>query len=450
MAAKTEELVKILGDFDRSKREKALRELAAGVTPAEPTGAPQVNAHLHTFFSFNFRDYSPARLIWEARHQQLLVAGSVDFDVLDALEELFLAGDLLAVRTVAALETRVFVPEYAQHELNSPGEPGVSYFMGTGFAALPDAGSCADQVLQQMRDGARQRNLALLKRLEPVLTPLSVNYERDVLPLTPSGNATERHMLAAFDNLARQKFPAAADLTAYWAKVLGLPAAEIEKQLGDTAKFRNTVRAKLMKKGGPGYVQPDETTFPPVREVIAMIEAARAIPCATWLDGTSSGEADAEAMLDYFLGLGCLAFNIIPDRNWNISDAEQKRVKTAKLAEVVAAAKKRDLIFSVGTEMNNYGQKFVDTFAAPEMAPYAEDFVNGALILYGHTALERAAGLGRLSPWAKSAFGQDRAAANRFYLAVGRGAFPPAVARNKLQGLDGSAQPADVLRRLEK
>ena len=35
----------------------------------------------------------------------------------------------------AGIETRVFLPEYAALEINSPGEPGVSYHMGIGFTA---------------------------------------------------------------------------------------------------------------------------------------------------------------------------------------------------------------------------------------------------------------------------------------------------------------------------
>jgi len=31
------------------------------------------------------------------------------------------------------IESRVFVPEFSDREINSPGEPGISYHMGTGF-----------------------------------------------------------------------------------------------------------------------------------------------------------------------------------------------------------------------------------------------------------------------------------------------------------------------------
>jgi hypothetical protein len=437
--------------FDRGARRKALAAIASAlrdgtVKAAAPSGA--VNVHLHTFFSFNANGWSPSRIAWEARKAGLEVAGTVDFDVLDALEEFFEAGDVLEIRTSAAVETRAFVPDYADREINSPGEPGVSYFMGAGFTALPREGSRAAAMLASMRRQARARNEDLLGRLAGPLAPLRIDYGRDVLPLTPSGNATERHMLAAIDVRARDLFPDPERLAEYWGKVLGLAAVDVAKVLGDPAKFRNTVRAKLMKRGGPGYVQPGRDTFPPIADVVAMVLDAGAIPCATWLDGTSKGEEDAGRLLDDALALGCLALNIIPDRNWNLPNPADKALKSRKLQEVVEAALERGIILSVGTEMNAPGQRFVDAFDAPEMAPHAAAFRDGALTLYGHTVLGRALGKGRTSPWAREAFGKDRAAANRFYLEVGRRAFPPRPARERLASLGEDAGPEEILRAL--
>ncbi len=442
-----------LNDFDRDRRRQAVEALAAlvasGKVPTPPlTG--MVNVHFHTFFSFNYRDWSPSRIVWEAKKRGLDVAGSVDFDVLDAMDEMFEAGEALEVRTTVALETRVFAHEFPDREFSSPGEPGVLYFMGTGFTRLPAPGSNAAAYLERMRAGARARNEAMLERLRPVIAPVEIDYEADVLPLTPSGNATERHMLAVMDAKARAMFPDERDLAAYWAERTGLAADEILALLGDTAKFRTAIRRKLMKKGGPGYVQPTPETFPPIRQVAEAIRQCGAIPCATWLDGTRAGEADPDLFLDWHLEMGCIALNIVPDRNWNIPDPEEKRIKTQKLAEIVEAARKRHLVFSVGTEMNNYGQKVVDSFDAPELRPYAEDFRRGAYILYGHTILERACGKGLMSEWARETFGGDRARANAFYHEVGHRAFPPRRALETLATLPDGAAPPAIIETLER
>jgi hypothetical protein len=446
-----EALEEQLNDFDRETRRQAVEAIAAKLEAGEldargPTG--RVNVHLHTFFSFNSRGWSPSRIVWEGKKAGLDVVGSVDFDVLDAMAEMFEAGDRLAVRTNVALETRVFAHEFADKEFSSPGEPGVLYFMGTGFTRLPEPGSEAAAVLDRMRQGARARNEALLDRLRPVLEPMQVDYEREVLPLGPSGNVTERHMLAVLDEKAREMFPDPGERADYWAERTGIAEDELLELFEDTAAFRGAIRKALMKKGGPGYKQPDETTFPPIRDVVQMVRACQAIPCSTWLDGTRDGEENADALCDWFLDLGVPAMNIIPDRNWNLADPEEKALKTRKLADIVAAARKRHLILSVGTEMNKSGQRLVDDFDAPELEPYAADFCDGAYILYGHTILDRAGGKGYLSDWAENVFGGDRADANAFYLEVGRRAAPPADARAALAALPEDCRTQDVLRTL--
>ena len=55
----------------------------------------------------------------------------------------------------------------------------------------------------------------------PSLRRLTVDYDRDVLPLTPAGNATERHMLVAYLKAAARRFP---DPVPFWAEKLALGA----------------------------------------------------------------------------------------------------------------------------------------------------------------------------------------------------------------------------------
>ena len=52
--------------------------------------------------------------------------------------------------------------------------------------------------------------------------------------------------------------------------------------------------------------------------------------------------------------------------------------------------------------MNSFGQKLVDDFDAPALAPVREAFLDGAYFIYGHTVLAAQLGLGYQSAWAKS------------------------------------------------
>lgn len=444
-----EQLEEQLSSFAACERRAALEELSCRASCGQialPPAREEVNLHYHTFFSFNANGWSPSRIAWEARKYGLAVAGIVDFDVLDGIEEFLEAGELIGLRSVAAMESRVFLSEYAQHVINSPNEPGITYFMAAGCFRKPDGSTRPSLILESMREMARRRNVQVMERVNDYLDVVRLDYQTDVIPLTPSGNATERHLLAAYDAKARQRFGSIPELSRFWADKIEISSEAAAELLADTPRFHEMIRSKLMKFGGVGYVAPSPDTFPPIELMTEMAVGIGALPTATWLDGTSSGEADTAAMFATLAAKGVVAVNLIPDRNWNIKDPDQKRVKLDKLREAVSAARQIDFPLCVGTEMNKAGLPFVDNFAAPELQPYIADFVEGAHFFWGHTALARAAGLGFQSEWAKAHFA-DRAAANAFYARVGRLA-DPRIPPSKLAGLDDSVSPEEVLRRL--
>jgi hypothetical protein len=419
-----------LNNFNPAVRAQALQELVSLLPPPStlPLPAEVANMHAHTFFSFNGYGYSPTALAWLAKRRGFKLMGIVDFDVLDAVDEFLTACDKVGVRGSTGIETRVFIPEFASREINSPGEPGVYYHMGIGFTTSQAPASVAP-ILADMRRRAIERNQDMLARINAYLAPVRVDYERDVLPLTPAGNATERHMLQAYLQSAERT---SSDLAAFWAGKLSLPSDQIAAHMSDGPKFQNLVRAKLMKKGGVGYIQPGPATFPTLEEFHQFIVACGALPCATWLDGLSAGEQAMAELLELLIGKGVVALNIVPDRNWNIADPDQKRVKLQKLYEVVELAQKLDLPLNIGTEMNAYGQKLVDDFDARELAPVRDAFLDGAYFIYGHTAAQRALGLGYQSDWARQHF-STRRERNAFYTHLGRQVEPGPMGQDNLK-----------------
>ncbi len=438
------DVLEALNGFDPEERREAVDEIAAALKSgalARPATGDWVNCHAHTFFSYNSLNLSPSGLVWEALRQGLWAIASTDFDVLDAMDEMLRAGDALAVRTAVSLETRAYAADYADRELNSPGEPGVVYAMGVGFVRRPFPDSAAGKVFASLAERSRRRNEDMVAKVNDALDPVRLDYAQDVLPLTPSGNATERHLCQAYDVAAAARYADPDDLAGFWADRLGLGRDAVDTLLADRGALRNTIRAKLMKQGGVGYVKPDRDSFPKVEDFFAMAAAAGAVPCYAWLDGTTSGERDPGALLDDAIRWGARSVNIIPDRNWNIADPAAKQTKLAALAAFVKAARERDLPIIAGTELNGPGQKFVDSFDTPELAPYVDDFRTGAAWLYGHTFLERADTMGASSEWAQIHFGGDRAASNRFYAEVGRRVRPGA----PLPHIDRTAKPDAVL-----
>ncbi len=431
-----------INSLNYDERQSAFVEFLKNVRPAERDDSV-FNLHCHTFFSYNGYGMSPQGLVALARSEGWYALGTVDFDVLDGVDETLESADLAGVRAVAGMETRTFVPEFADDEINSPGEPGVCYHVGLGFCSRqvpPKAG----RVLAQMRAGAEQRNRAMFERIMPALAPLTLDYDRDVQSLTPAGNATERHILVALDAAARELYPDRCDLLAFWTAKLGLSPEKVEAGIGLEPGPSDLVRSRLMKRGGVGYVQPGPDTFPMFADVAQAIIAAGAIPTLAWLDGSTSGEQRLPEMLELMVARGVGAFNIIPDRNWNFADAALRKTRVAALYEAVELAREFSLPVVVGTELNKPGQRILDDFNAEPLVPLHDEFTRGTDFCYGHTVMERAWGIGYQSDWAARYLG-SRQERNAFYIEAGRLIPPGAETLARLRAVSVPELPDRVL-----
>ncbi len=421
--------VALLSSFQAEARAAALRQLAAVTTfPAE---RDWVNMHIHTFFSYNGEGWSPTRVAYEMKKLGLHAAAICDFDVLEGVEEFLAAADFLQLRGAAGFESRVFFNEYADQEINSPGEPGVFYFMGMGFVQPPPAAGRAAGAFADMLNRSHTRNRDLIARINAKITRFQLDYDRDVLPLTPRRNATERHIIAAFHAKAVDTLGGAAPAAAFWADTFGLDPATVTAKIADYNAFAEFLRGKLIKRGGLGYQQPTAHTFPLLDDVIAAIRECRAIPMCAWLDGDSQAEQKPEPFLQTLVAKGVAAVNIIPDRNWNFKDKDVQTKKIAALDEFVRLARHYHLPVNIGTEGNKPGQRLVDDFAAEAIRRHHQTFLQGAQVMVGHTLLRRYAGVSYLDP---AIGGRDLAPEPRqaFFASVGALPAPPPDIRRKL------------------
>lgn len=427
-----ESLEKQLDSFERAERDQALRELWGLAKRGKielPAPGRAVNLHSHTFYSYNAYGYSPSKFAWLARRRGLGVAGIVDFDSLDGLEEFRSAGRMIGLKACVSLESRTFVPEFADRVINSPGEPGIAYHMGVGFTRF-----ASHPTLERMRTASDERNRELIRRVNEFLSPVVVDFGRDVAPLTPKGNATERHIAGAYENQGRLVFPDQERRDRFWKERLGSLAE-------GGAPLQALIRSRTMKQGGAGYVRPGRDSFPLMAEMNRFILESGAIPTVAWLDGTSAGEQAIEELFAVAMSTGAAALNIIPDRNYTPGVKDRK---LQNLYDVVAVAERVHFPVVVGTEMNAPGNKFVDDFESAEIQPLVPVFLKGAHIAFAHSALQPA-GFGYLSPWAASAF-PTAAAKNSFFAEAGRLLRPDW--GDLSAGLAADAGPEAVLRRI--
>jgi hypothetical protein len=406
----------MLNDFTLETRREALKALLSQAQFA-PLGT-LFNMHCHSFFSYNADGWSPSRIAWECRQRGLTAAALCDFDVLDGLEEFLAAGRSLALRTAVHLETRSYVREQATVDISSPGEPGVAYIMGCGFTAIPKHGTPQALFLEKLRQGAQERNHALIARINGALPAIALDYTQDVVPLTPKGVATERHIIRAYVQKSLAKFSDGAQRAAFWAPLLKCDTSSYPAIEADVPKMEELVRNALAKRGGIGYIQPTEKTFPLANDFLAWVRSCGAIPTIAWLDGTSGGEVDPEQLLELMTHKGAAALNIIPDRNWNLKKPEEAARKQANLEAIVKGCVKRDLPINIGTEMNKGGLPFVDDITGPVLSKYAAEFTQGMQIMIGQTLLGLYAQAPYLSERIVSEY-KDLVKRNAFFAKIG-------------------------------
>ncbi len=434
---------KKLDSFDSSDRKEALNQLKEKIDCGEVSlieQSAETNLHFHTFYSYNYMGYSPAKLAWLGRKAGLAVAGIVDFDVLDGLEEFLYSAGVFELKATVGMESRVFVPELADKVINSPGEPGVAYNMGIGFTKAKFAADM-QKFLNGLKDTAQERNISLIERVNKYLSPVELDYDNDVLGLTPAGNPTERHICLAYARKAKSVFADEKTLVEFWSVKLGTDASKFEMPEG--SGLINALRSKTMKQGGIGYIAPNAGSFPTMDQFNRFVIEAGALPVLTWLDGMSDGESDIEKLFDVNIASGAAVVNIIPDRNFKAGVDDKK---LANLREIISYAKAKEMPIVVGTEMNSPGQRFIDDFKSKELAEFIDIFHSGALIVYGHTALQRYANMGYLSSWAKQEF-KTIAEKNRFFEKLGEILQPGQ--QEKLAQLGKNAKADEIINMFE-
>ena len=408
-----------LNSRDRTVRRNAMAEIASlcrnRQLPSDPPGLLH-NMHCHTCYSYNGYGFTPAEIAYLARKSGWLAAGIIDFDVLDAVDEFRSCTEQLDINYSCGIETRVFVKELADMAINSPGEPGVAYHLGLGFTSgtLPP---CAKEFAHTLRATARARVELICALVNTELDPLRLDFETDVLPLTPAGNATERHLCQAYREKAGQMFPTRAARAEFWSGKLKLPTEDAEKLIDDPVRLEAKIRSVTMKLGGAGYIMPTPDSFPTLEAFNEFVISCGAIPAIAWLHGLSAGEADVDRLLDLHQEKGAAMLNIIPDRNLGSARC------IAELDRVIAACEERDLPVIIGTEMNAPGQKLVDDINAEPLRKHAATFAHGARILAGHTLFSKL-GRGYLSDWAQREL-PGRLKRNAFYAQLGE-RFTPA------------------------
>ena len=157
-----------------------------------------VNNHIHTTYSFS--PYSPAEAVAKAAEAGLKTAGIMDHDSISGAQEFIAAGERIGIATTIGVECRVKVTgtRLAGRRINSPDQKSIMYI---ALHAIPHRH--INTVIDFFKPLCEQRNIrnrAMVDNVNRLLTGVSLDFDKDVYPLSMAesgGSITERHIMYA-------------------------------------------------------------------------------------------------------------------------------------------------------------------------------------------------------------------------------------------------------------
>ena len=351
----------------------ALKDLLRSLEPRPRRGT---NLHIHTNESFSvFR--SPTEAVWQAAREGVAVLGINDHYTVAGHDEFRRACKIAHLPATFSMEA-VAMDRAAQANgelTNDPGNPGRTYLCAKGITRIPPDDSPAMKSLATMRAALERRNRQMTAKVRE-LFPRRLGADGptwdDVVGLTPRGNTTERHIAKAvcirLHRLAEERGIPVADAIAQ--------CCEADPPGDDDATLQNFIRSRLLKAGGPCFVEEAPDAFLSIEQMCDLFLAFGSIPTYPVLaNPVTDRERDLPALLDRLESIRIFALEVIPHRNTK-----------ERLAEVIAAARDRHWPVFCGTEHNTpVSQPMLAPLSlAPDFLPW---FDGSAAVLLGHQAL---------------------------------------------------------------
>ncbi len=192
--------IQILEKLNAPTRAERIANLKAILPETKfPPMVPQyINNHIHTTYSFS--PYSPTAAVYAARMEGLCTAGIIDHDSISGAEEFLEAAELINIPVTIGMECRVSMggTRLEGRRTNNPDQVGVSYMT---IQSVPhDKISVLTEFFRPYQTARHNRNRKMIAKINEMIPGISLDYDRDVLPLSmahDNGGVTERHLMYA-------------------------------------------------------------------------------------------------------------------------------------------------------------------------------------------------------------------------------------------------------------
>ena len=282
---------------------------------------PDVNAHLHTPYSFSAFE-SVTQALDLAAGEGVKVVGINDFYSMDGYQEW---SEECGRRRLFPLFNIEFISLNAEDQaaglrVNDPNNPGRTYISGKGLAyPVILKGEEARQLAAVKAESNAQveRMCAKLNdHLDAVGAGFRISFD-EVRERLTRGSIRERHLAKAVRLAVDARSCCEECKLSLYRQILGVP---LKAAPTDYAAVENEIRSRLLKAGGAAFVPEDPRAFLPMETVRRIIEASGGIPTYPFLADDAKGcftdfEADLEKAADTLKKRGFRSVEFITTRN---------------------------------------------------------------------------------------------------------------------------------------
>ncbi|MDR0758011.1 MAG: PHP domain-containing protein [Tannerella sp.] len=345
---------------------------------------PNVNAHLHTPYSFSaFERLTDA--LDRAVKENVKVVGINDFYSMDGYVEW---RDEALKRNLFPLFNIEFISLQEEDRargirVNDPNNPGRTYLSGKGLKCPPDLPEPQAAMLAGVRGESNRQTRMMCDRLNETLATHDAGFRLDfdlIEKELTKGAVRERHLAKALRMATyRQLHDDAAAIALFFEKLFGGKA--LKSDAANHAAVENEIRSNLLKAGGAAFVPEDPKAFLPLDAVCRIILAAGGIPTYPFLADDANGcftdfEQDVAKAADTLERRGIFAAEFITTRN---------SVET--LEQYAGYLHDRGFAVTFGSEHNTPAMEPVELFArggTPLTARLKQINYEGACVIAAH------------------------------------------------------------------
>jgi len=284
---------------------------------------PNVNAHLHTPFSFSAFEHLTDALN-KASDENVKVVGINDFYSMNGYEEWQTEALKRHLYPLFNIEFISLQKEDQDNgiRVNDPNNPGRTYISGKGLACPP---VLCEPYATQLADVRAESNIQvkeMCRRVNELLQAYNAGFclDFDVINnVLSKGLVRERHLAKALRMAVYIHFKnEPKDVRNFLEKIFD--GKRLKSDVYDYAGVENEIRGNLLKAGGSAFVPEDPKAFLPLDDVKKIILAAGGIPTYPFLADDAHGgftdfEQDVEKAAHTLKQRGIYATEFIPARN---------------------------------------------------------------------------------------------------------------------------------------